>query len=172
MVWPLFVYRPTKFNFYALSLGSIIADFECLVLFLLTGESLGARLVMHSILGAVTINLLIVVISVIYIVPSILNYLDRKVKNKRIFQFAQVDLREHKTSVVVIIYSGLIGTVSHVLIDLLHHPYNPLTFPFEQYYTFNLILFNDLFIANVLVNGVTGALLIIMLYYWYFKNLL
>ena len=138
----------------------------------MTRETWGARLIMHSLFGAFTIDLLIVVLATIFIVPVILKFLDSKMQNKKIFRFAQIDLRKHKTSLIVIVYSGLIGTVSHVLIDLLHHPFNPLTFPFDEYYSFNLILFNDLFVANVLVNGVTGVLLILMFYYWYLKNLM
>jgi hypothetical protein len=126
---------------------------------------------MHSLVGAVTINLLIVVLAVIFIVPVILKYMDKKIENKNYFLFSNVDLRMHKSSAMVTISSGLIGTVSHVLLDVFHHDFNPLTYPFEQYYSFNLILFNDLFIANVLMNGITGVLFIIMLYYWYLRNI-
>ena len=98
--------------------------------------------------------------------------MDRKIKNKKIFLFSKIDLREHKTNTKVIVYSGLIGTVSHVFIDIIHHPFNPLTFPIEDYYSFNLILFNNLQLANILVNGVSAVLLIIMISYWYLKNLM
>jgi hypothetical protein len=167
----LFVRKPNKINFFALSLGSIIPDLEVPFLFLLIGRSWKSRWIMHSLLGAFSIDLLIVVIATIFIVPWVLSTLDKKLSNKRLFFFSGCDLREHKTSKTVIVYSGLIGTVSHVLIDLLHHPYNPVTFPFEEYYNFNLILFNNLFLANAIMQGVMAALLLIMIYYWYLKDL-
>ena len=167
----MFVYKPNKFNFFALSIGSIIPDLECLLLFLFIGETWGARLIMHSLVGAVTIDLLIVVLAVIFIVPVILGFMDKKIENKNYFLFGNVDLRKHKSSAVIIITSGLIGTLSHVLLDVFHHDFNPLTYPFEQYYSFNLILFNDLYIANVLMNGITGLFFILMLYYWYLRNI-
>ena len=170
-VWPLFVYRPNKFNFFALSIGSIIPDLEALILFLFVEDSWKARSIMHSILGAFTLDLIIVLITTIYIVPIIIKYMDRKIENKKVFLFSKTDLRQHKTNTKVIVYSGLIGTVSHVLIDIIHHPYNPLTFPIENYYSFNLILFNNLQLANILVNGGSALLFIIMIYYWYLKNL-
>jgi hypothetical protein len=171
-VWPLVVAKPNRFNFFALSLGSIMPDLEVPILFLITGDKWHARSIMHSLLGAVTIDLLIVVLATIFIVPWFLNYLDGKLQNKKIFLFSSFDLREHKTSTGVIIYSGLIGTVSHVCLDTIHHTYNPLLFPFEEYYGFNLILFNDLQLMNIVVWIVMSSLLIVMLYYWYLKKLL
>lgn len=98
--------------------------------------------------------------------------MDKKTENKKIFIFGRSDLREHKTTTTVVLYSGLIGTVSHLFLDALHHPYNPITFPVEKYYSFNLILFNNHQLANALVGLITIILFILMLYYWYVKNLL
>ena len=126
---------------------------------------------MHSLLGAVTLDLIIVVLATLFLVPIALKFLDSRFNNKKLFQFNGLDLRTHGTSTGVIIYSGLIGTLIHVLLDLFHLPYNPLTYPFEEYYNFNLVLFNDLFIANVLVQGVTGVLFFVTIYFWYLKDL-
>ena len=172
VAWPWFAYRPKKFNFFALSLGAIIADLEVPILWFFVDDSWKARGLMHSLLGAVTIDLIIVVLATIYIVPKVLGYLDRKIENKTVFKFAGVDLREHKSNAKVIIFSTLIGTLSHLLLDALHHPYNPITYPIEKYYSFNLILFNDLHLANITIGLVTGISLFLMLYFWYFRNLL
>lgn len=171
-VWPLFVYRPNKFNFFGLSFGAIIADLEVPFLFLFVADPWEARSIMHSLLGALTINLIIVILATIYLVPIVLRYMDKKTENKKIFIFGRSDLREHKTTTTVVLYSGLIGTVSHLFLDALHHPYNPITFPVEKYYSFNLILFNNHQLANALVGLITIILFILMLYYWYVKNLL
>jgi membrane-bound metal-dependent hydrolase YbcI (DUF457 family) len=130
-----------------------------------------ARSVMHSLLGAATVDLLVTVLVVIYFVPWFLRYLDGKVKDKRYFMFAGTDLRTHKTMMGAIVGSALLGSFSHVLIDVLHHPYNPLTFPFSQYYGFNLVLFNDLTISGIIIQGGMLLLLILMLYLWYFRQL-
>ncbi len=127
---------------------------------------------MHSILGALTLDLLIVVLATVFIVPRVLNYMARRMKNEKTFIFSKVDLRDHKTNTTIVVYSGLIGTLSHVLIDVINHPYNPLTYPFAEYYSFNLILFNDLQLANIIIWIVLGGLLIVMMYYWYLRNLL
>jgi hypothetical protein len=124
---------------------------------------------MHSLLGAVTIDLLLSVLLVLYFVPWMMKHLDRKVIDKRYLSFAGIDLRKHRTTITAVIGSAMLGSVSHVLIDTLHHPYNPLTFPFSQYYDFNLVLFGDLTISGIIMQGGTLVLLISMLYWWYFK---
>lgn len=169
-VWPLFKWRPLAFNLFALSIGAIIPDIECPFVYLLVLDRWKARSVMHSLLGAATVDLLVTVLLVIYFVPWFLRYLDGKVRDKRYFRFAGTDIRDHKTGMGTIVGSALLGSFSHVLIDVLHHPYNPLTFPFSQYYGFNMVLFNDLTIAGIIMQGGMLLLLILMLYYWYFRQ--
>jgi membrane-bound metal-dependent hydrolase YbcI (DUF457 family) len=171
-VWPLFVWKQKKFNFFGLSLGSIIADLEIPFLLSMTSETLKARSIMHSIIGAFTIDFIIVIGITLYLVPFLLKYLEKIFKNKNIFMFSKTDLRNHKTSYNILIYSTLIGTVSHVFIDLFNHYYNPLTFPFEEYYFFNLVLFNNLRYANIVLHGLVIILFILMIYFWYLKNLI
>jgi membrane-bound metal-dependent hydrolase YbcI (DUF457 family) len=160
-----------SFNLFALSIGSIIPDLECPFMFLLTWDRWKARSVMHSLLGAATVDLILTVFLVLCFVPVFMKYLDGKVKDKRYFMFAGTDTRAHRTGMGAIVGSALIGTFSHVLIDVLHHPYNPLTFPFSQYYGFNLVLFNDLTTSGIIMQGGMLLLLILMLYFWYFKEL-
>ena len=140
-------------------------------MYLVVWDKWKARSVMHSLLGAATVDLLVTFLLVLYFVPRFLRYLDGKVNDKRYFVFAGTDLRAHKTGMGAIVGSTLIGTYSHVLIDVLHHPYNPLTFPFSQYYGFNLVLFNDLTLSGIIVQGGMLLLLVLMLYLWYFKEL-
>jgi hypothetical protein len=150
----------------------VIADIEVPILFIFIGDGWKSRLLMHSLLGAVTINILLVVLVTIYLVPLVLKYLDRKAKNKRVFFFAGTDLRTHKSSTLVIVSSGLIGTISHLFFDALHHPYNPITFPFEKYYSFNLILFNNHQLANAFVGLITVIPFILMIYFWYVRDII
>jgi hypothetical protein len=124
---------------------------------------------MHSLVGAFTIDAVLAVALMVWMVPPFLRWLDAKTKDKRYFTFAGVDLRTHRTSMGAMVGSAMLGTVSHVLIDVLHHPYNPLTFPFPQYYGFNLVLFNDLTISGVIMQGGTAIALALMLYYWWLR---
>jgi hypothetical protein len=165
------VFKPHRFNFFGLSIGAIIPDIEVPILYLLTGETWEARSTMHSIIGSVTIDILLALVLVIFVVPSLLRYCNKKLKNKKLFFFAKIDLRKHKTNNGILISSILIGTLSHIFIDTLHHYYNPLTFPFQKYYNFNLILFNNLDWANIILQGVCAVLLIVMGYIWYLKYL-
>ena len=171
-VWPLFRWKSATFNLFALTIGAMIPDIECPFVYLVVWDKWKARWVMHSLLGAATVDLVLTVLLVLYFVPWFLKYLDGKVKNKKYFKFAGTDLRAHTTKMGAIVGSTLVGTYSHVLIDVLHHPYNPLTFPFAQYYGFNLVLFNDLTLSGIIVQGGMLILLIMMLYLWYFRELM
>jgi len=168
-VWPFFKWRPAAFNFFALSIGAIIPDLECPFLFPFVVDRWHARLVMHSLLGAFTVDFLLSVALTLWLVPPVLKWLDGRTAKKRYFTFAGVDLRQHRTSTAVVASSALLGSVSHVLVDVLHHPYNPLTFPFSQYYGFNLVLFGDLTLSGVIMQGSTLALLALMLYFWWLR---
>lgn len=147
-------------------------DLEVPFLFVLTGETWKARAIMHSVLGAMTIDLVLALFIIIFLIPVILKLLDKRIKNKKWFFFSNIDLRNHKTDKKILFYSVLIGTVSHVFIDIIHHHYNPLTYPFEQYYDFNLVLFNDLKLANIVTQGMAFIFLLIMVYFWYFRQFL
>lgn len=149
----------------------MIPDLECPFIFPFVSDRWHARWVMHSLLGSVTIDLLLTVVLVIYFVPWMMKYLDGKVDDKGYFTFSGIDLRKHRTTMAAVVGSAMLGSVSHVLVDTLHHPYNPLTFPFPQYYDFNLVLFGDLTSSGIIMQGGTLVMLISMLYYWYLKPL-
>jgi hypothetical protein len=168
-VWPLFKRWPASFNVIALSIGAVIPDLECPFLFPFVEDRWHARLVMHSVLGAFTLDVLLAAALTLWFAPPFLKWADSRIENKRLFMFAGTDLRTHRTSTAAVAGSALLGSVSHVLVDVLHHPYNPLTFPFSQYYGFNLVLFNDLTLSGVIMQGSMLALLALMLYYWLWK---
>jgi hypothetical protein len=168
-VWPFFKWKPAAFNFFALSIGAIIPDLECPFLFPFVADRWHARSVMHSLLGAFTIDLFLSVALTLWLVPFVLKWSEARIANKRLFTFAGVDLRTHKTGMAALAGSALLGSVSHVLVDVLHHPYNPLTFPFSQYYDFNLVLFNDLTISGIVMQGGTLTALAALLYWWWLK---
>ncbi len=168
-MWPFFKWKPGAFNFFALSIGAIIPDLECPFLFPFVEDRWHARLFMHSLLGAFTLDLLLAAALTLWLVPPLLKWLEPRIANKRLFVFTGVDLRAHRTTTAALAGSAMLGSVSHVLIDVLHHPYNPLTFPFPQYYDFNLVLFGDLTLSGIVMQGTTLALLTLMLYFWWWR---
>jgi membrane-bound metal-dependent hydrolase YbcI (DUF457 family) len=168
-VWPFFKRWPASFNVIALSIGAIIPDLECPFLFPFVEDRWHARLVMHSLLGAFTVDLILTVALTLWFVPPFLGWLEPRIENKRLFTFARVDLRTHRTGMAALAGSALLGSVSHVLVDVVHHPFNPLTFPFSRYYDFNLVLFNDLTVSGVIMQGGMLVLLTLMLWFWWLK---
>jgi len=71
-----FKWKPAAFNFFALSIGAIIPDLECPFMYLFTWDRWKARLVMHSLLGSVTVDLLLAVALTVWAVPPFLRWLD------------------------------------------------------------------------------------------------
>ncbi len=105
-----------------LAMGSFVPDLECVVIFLAVQHGLlspeapwvrAKRLVLHSIIGSITLGALISLALVL-----VLYWLLRaRLSGVR------------RPSLTNIYVSSAIGALSHVLLDALHHPYNPLLFP-------------------------------------------
>lgn len=96
-------------------------DLENPFIMLLYGTQIPNRMVLHSILGSVTIGTFFAVIVTVWVYPVLVSrlfHVDKKrFENKCELSFAMV-------------FSVLIGNLSHVLLDLTNHPYNPLFWPF------------------------------------------
>lgn len=119
-----FIYKLNKqFSLPALIVGCMIPDIENPFITLLSDTTTPNRLVLHSILGAVTIGTALAVILTVQVYPYIVNKLfhveKQKVANKCKFSFA-------------LVISAMVGNLSHVLLDVLNHPYNPIFWPFQS----------------------------------------
>ena len=134
----------------ALIISTAVPDLEIPFIYVVTGGQFG-RLVLHSFLGAATLATLISVIITVFAYSSTISYLFRlDAKTVR-------DRCRFSWSLVVVC---LMGNLSHVLIDALHHEYNPLLFPFT-YNSFDaLVLMNDFVLASVIVQFSFFALLV------------
>jgi len=106
-----------------LAMGSFVPDTECPVFFLLSWAGLldpsepyveAKRLVLHSILGSLTLGALISVL----VVVALYRLFEGELGGRR---------RPGLTGLYI---SSALGALSHVLLDALHHHYNPLFFPF------------------------------------------
>ena len=105
-------------------------DLEVPFMSLFTSEFGHARGIMHSILGALTIDILIVLLFAYFIVPPIGRFIKRRSKEKWHI-FAGVDITRAPTDPLWALASAGIGTLSHVFIDMFTHEYNPIYWPYK-----------------------------------------
>lgn len=133
-------FRP-QLSLPALLVSTMAPDLEIPFLYVATSGQY-SRLVLHSFLGAITLATMLSVILVVFAYPTAVSYVFRidyrTVKDKCRFSWSMVAL-------------CLFGCLSHVLIDSLHHEYNPLFFPFT-YGSFDALVFmNEWALASVIV---------------------
>ena len=135
----------------SLAVGSFIPDAECLVFFLLSWAGLldpsrpyveARRLVLHSILGSLTLGALISVPIVIVLYRL----------------FGKRSSRLRRPGMMSLFISSSLGALSHVLLDALHHSYNPLLFPFTWDSIDVLIPFGDYWLGTVVAYSIATSL--------------
>ena len=129
--WPVWLTKKRKFHFMCLSFGAMIPDLELLFLMLLGVDVDAARGPMHSLLGALTIDILIVLIIAYFFVPPIGRWFKKNTKSGWHI-FAGVDVTKAPTNPMWALGSAAIGTVSHVILDVFTHYKNPLFWPYTQ----------------------------------------
>ncbi|MGI0019905.1 MAG: DUF4184 family protein [Nitrososphaera sp.] len=147
-----------KLSFAALTMGAVIPDLEPLVAWML-GWSVFCgwdfpctlapdRLVLHSIVGALTADVALTVIFV-----KVIQLLKPERIGIRGFAGARVN--------GYFLLSAAIGSLSHVFVDWLHHPANPVFWPFlidSSYYVDGLLLsFLDVLPASLIVAAISCA---------------
>jgi hypothetical protein len=162
-VWPLKL-RFRKLHFAALTVGAVIPDIEPLIAWIF-GWSVFCgwdfpcspvpdRLVLHSIIGAITIDAILTIIFVKMI---------GKLGLQRMGIYGFTDV---KTSAAFLI-SAAIGSLSHVFVDWLHHPANPIFWPFlvdGSYYVDGLLLsLMAVLPASTIVATIAGAIMMALI---------
>ena len=78
-------------------------------------------MLLHSILGSVTIGTLLALIVTVWVYPVLVS---------RLFHFDKKKLESKCKLSFAVFFSVLVGNLSHVLLDVTNHPYNPLFWPF------------------------------------------
>jgi membrane-bound metal-dependent hydrolase YbcI (DUF457 family) len=151
-----------KLSFAALTVGAVVPDLEPLVAWIF-GWSVFCgwdfpctlapdRLVLHSIAGALTADVALTVIFV-----KVIQLLKPERIGMHGFAGAQVN--------GYFLLSAAIGSLSHVFVDWLHHPANPVFWPFligGSYYVDGLLLpFLDVLQASLVVAAIAGAILVL-----------
>ncbi len=156
MVWPLYIRCPKRFDFIALTVGAMIPDvLEPDVILLIPQRYWSVRGLTHSLLGAVTLDLLLGLLVGYYIFPYLVQFFMKRSDDVRWYTFAGHNILKRKKH-TIIVYSTLIGTVSHVLLDVPFHTTSPLFWPLgsvsvsyrAEWYTLPLLPFNLLFLCT------------------------
>ena len=141
-------------------------DLEVLPMMFIDTASGHARGLMHSYLGAFTIDILATMFFVFFVIPPIGRFMKRRCKeNWHIF--AGVDVTRPPKDLMWALGSALIGTVSHVTIDLFTHTYNPIFWPYNLQTEYNIILFDDVLTSTLIfVVPMFIIILVLALRYW------
>jgi len=117
-----FIYKlDGRFSLPGLIVGCMFPDIEIPFIVLLFGIQGPNRLVLHSLLGSATIGTFLALIVTVQVYPFLVSHLfhvdKKRVENKCKLSFA-------------VFFSVLVGNISHVLLDVTNHPYNPIFWPF------------------------------------------
>jgi membrane-bound metal-dependent hydrolase YbcI (DUF457 family) len=105
----------------ALTVGCKLPDLEIPIIILLFGVRVPHRLVLHSLLGSAIIGTFLALIITILVYPSLVIHL-LGVEKKKIEQKCRLSF--------TLAFSAFVGCISHVLLDVTNHPYNPVFWPF------------------------------------------
>jgi len=117
-----FIYKLDKrFSLPGLVVGCMFPDLEIPVKMLLFGTQSPNRLILHSLLGSATLGTFLALIVTVLVYPPLVSRLfhvdKKKVESKCKLSFA-------------VVLSVLVGNLSHVLLDVTNHAYNPVFWPF------------------------------------------
>jgi len=117
-----FIYKLDKrLSLPGLVVGCMFPDLEIPFIVLLFGTQVPNRMILHSLLGSATLGTFLVVIVTVRVYPYLVSRLfhvdKERVKSKCKLSFA-------------VVFSVLVGNLSHVLLDVTNHPYNPGFWPF------------------------------------------
>ncbi len=96
-------------------------DLEIPFIVLLLGNQGPNRMVLHSILGSVTIGTFLALIVTVWVYPILVS---------RLFHVDKKKLESKCKLSIAVVFSVLVGNLSHVLLDVTNHPYNPVFWPF------------------------------------------
>jgi len=136
----------------ALIVGSMVPDLEVPFVLLFTGTQ--DRLVLHSLIGGMTLGTIISIALAVLIYPRL---------TSAIFPIKKAKVREKCHFSLAVALSCLLGCLSHVLLDVANHSYNPFFWPFlSTYQTPSPIvpLLGGVTMASLIVHGSMAILFV------------
>jgi membrane-bound metal-dependent hydrolase YbcI (DUF457 family) len=105
----------------ALFVGAMVPDLEVPFLYFLSGAWEQDRLVLHSFLGGLTIGTLLAVALTVFLYPTLVS---------AVFPVDKTLVKQKCRFSKLLVVSCLFGVLSHVLLDVANHIYNPIFWPF------------------------------------------
>ncbi len=141
----------------ALIVGAMVPDLE--VPFVLLSVGTEDRLVLHSLLGGLTLGTLIAVALTVWVYPRVIGVFLPAYK---------LELKEKCALSGALVVSCLIGVLSHVLLDVANHAYNPLFWPFlsaMQTPSPIVPLLGGADVASLIMHGLMIALFVVLFFY-------
>ncbi|MBN1243984.1 metal-dependent hydrolase [Candidatus Bathyarchaeota archaeon] len=105
----------------ALIVGSMLPDLEIPFIVLLFGTSVPHHLLLHSLIGALTLGTALAITITVFIYPRLTSV---------IFPVNKLKVKEKCQFSIGLVFSCALGCLSHVLLDVTNHAYNPLFWPF------------------------------------------
>ena len=114
-----------RLNLPGLVVGSFMPDIEVPFLVFFFWGVLPDHLILHSLIGAVTVGTIISVLVTVYIYPILTSLLFRldKAKLKQVCRFSPA-----------LALSCMLGNLFHIFLDIPMHPFNPVLWPFVDPY--------------------------------------
>ena len=106
-----------RFSLPGLAVGSMFPNLEIPILILLFGTRLPTKLVLHSLLGAATVGTILSAALTVSIYPPLMSCL---------FGIEKERIKRRTKPSFTLLFSCLIGNISHVLLDVVNHTYNPI----------------------------------------------
>ena len=109
-----------------LIVGSLIPDIEVPILFIFFNGVLPDHLIMHSLIGALTIGTIISTLVTVMLYPILTSLFFRldKTKTKEVCRLTPA-----------LVLSCMLGNVFHILLDIPMHPFNFVLWPFVDPYS-------------------------------------
>jgi len=141
-----------KLSLPALIVGTMVPDLETPFIWIVSG-GLYNRLVLHSLLGAAVLGTIISVLLTVLAYPIVISF---------VFRLDKEEIEEKCSFSDTLVFCCIVGSLSHVLIDSLHHDFNPLLYPFVNESFDVLVLKSDFASSTDLVSCLMLALLILI----------
>lgn len=137
-------------------------------MWLISKDIYRARGIMHSVVGVLTLNAVITVLAVFYAVPPAMRWFDRRWREPRIFRFAGQDLHADPRDLPTVYASAALGGLTHILIDIPLHSYNPVWWPWQTV-PLNVVPFADMAWWDM-VGGIPPLLLFAWMMYRHWRR--
>lgn len=144
--------RKVSLSLPALIVGTMVPDLEVPFVPLLTGTQ--DRLVLHSLIGGMTLGVIIAIALTVLVYPRL---------TSAIFPINRVKVNEKCRFSLTVAFSCLLGVLSHVLLDVANHSYNPLFWPFLSIYQTPspiVLLLGGEDMASLIVHGAMVVLIV------------